>query len=232
MNQVSIIANSSAATMSSREIAVLCEKEHTHVLRDIRAMLDQLEITESSFGSSYKDSTGRKLPCFNLPKDLTLTLVSGYNVVLRKRIIDRMTELEAAAPAKITAPKRAPDPALAAIRTAKALQMNIESAAAIRAMFPSLGEQSHQVIFSKIVGGDVIPLPMLENRTYTATEVAAKLGTSANAIGRSANSLGLKTTQYGIFVLDKSKSSDKQVETFRYNDAGVARLADLLGVAA
>ena len=32
-----------------------------------------IEITESSFGLSYTDSTGRTLPMFNLPKDLTTT---------------------------------------------------------------------------------------------------------------------------------------------------------------
>lgn len=31
---------------------------------------------------------------FNLPKDLTLTLVSGYNVQMRHRIITRWLELE------------------------------------------------------------------------------------------------------------------------------------------
>ena len=129
-----------------------------------------------------------------------------------------------------TAPKkpaRQPDVALAAIRTAKALQMNIDSANTICARFSHLGAPAQQVIFSKIVGGDVIPLPMLENRTYTATDVGAKLNVTANAIGRIANANGLKTTQYGIFVLDKSQSSDKQVESFRYNDAGVARITEL-----
>ena len=41
------------------------------------------------------DSKGRTYPCFYLPKDLTLTLIAGYNVKLRKRIIDRWQELEA-----------------------------------------------------------------------------------------------------------------------------------------
>jgi phage regulator Rha-like protein len=57
-------------------------------------MLDQLKITDPSFEASYKDSTGRKLPMFALDKRLTLVLVSGYNTILRSRIIDRWQELE------------------------------------------------------------------------------------------------------------------------------------------
>lgn len=64
-------------------------------LRDIRAMLNALGQAEFSFESSYRDSTGRTLPMFNLPKDLTLTLVADYNVVLRHRIVTRWQELEA-----------------------------------------------------------------------------------------------------------------------------------------
>lgn len=60
--------------MSSRDIAELTGKLHTHVLRDIRNLLAELDQAESSFGSSYRDSTGRTLPVFNLPKELTLTL--------------------------------------------------------------------------------------------------------------------------------------------------------------
>jgi phage regulator Rha-like protein len=102
MNQLSIFTatnnhNAPAAlTMTSREIAELTGKAHLHVLRDIRNMLEDLELTESSFGSSYKDSTGRTLPAFDLPKDLTLTLVAGYSVPLRHRIVTRWLELEAA----------------------------------------------------------------------------------------------------------------------------------------
>ncbi len=82
--------------MSSLEIAGLCEKRHDHVCRDIRSMLDQLNIQSPQIWGDYRDDMGRSYPCFHLPKDLCLTLVSGYSVVLRKRIIDRWLELEEA----------------------------------------------------------------------------------------------------------------------------------------
>jgi len=81
--------------MSSREIAELTGKEHKNVLADIRNMLEKLKIDCADFSAQYKDSTGRSLPCFNLPKRETLILVSGYDIPLRARIIDRWQELEA-----------------------------------------------------------------------------------------------------------------------------------------
>jgi phage antirepressor YoqD-like protein len=82
-------------TMTSREIAELTAKEHKNVLRDIKALLAGLKTEPSAFEGSYTDSTGRILPCFNLPKRECLILVSGYSVELRARIIDRWMELEA-----------------------------------------------------------------------------------------------------------------------------------------
>lgn len=84
-------------TMSSREIAELTGKLHTNVLRNIRNMLAELGEAELKFESSYRDSTGRTLPMFNLPKELTLTLVAGYSAPLRHRIVLRWQELEEAA---------------------------------------------------------------------------------------------------------------------------------------
>lgn len=90
----SIIPSVVPATMSSREIAELTGKEHRNVLADIRNMLEKLEIDCADFSAQYKDSTGRSLPCFNLPKRETLILVSGYDIPMRARIIDRWQELE------------------------------------------------------------------------------------------------------------------------------------------
>ena len=89
-----ITEKNASLTMSSREIAELCEKRHDHVMVDIRKMLNELEISSPEFSGQYKTADGRMQPCFYLPKDLTLTLIAGYNVKLRKRIIDRWQELE------------------------------------------------------------------------------------------------------------------------------------------
>ena len=80
--------------MSSLEIAELTGKQHAHIMRDIRKLLSQ-GVTASNFGlSEYRDSTGRKLPCFELTKKGCLILASGYDAVLREKIIDRWELLE------------------------------------------------------------------------------------------------------------------------------------------
>lgn len=68
-------------------------------------------------------------------------------------------------------------------------------------------------------------LPEVE-KTYSAKEVGEMLGISANKVGRIANANGLKTPEYGRYVADKSKNSDKEVETFRYNETGVKVLQE------
>ena len=69
-------------------------------------------------------------------------------------------------------------------------------------------------------------LPKTE-KTYSATEVGNMLGISAVKVGRLANANGLKTAEYGVYVMDKSKYSTKEVENFRYNDKGVKALQEL-----
>lgn len=81
-------------TMSSREIAQLCSKEHRNVMADIRKMLESLDLTTAEFSAVYKADNGQEYECFNLPKRETLILVSGYDVVTRAKIIDRWQELE------------------------------------------------------------------------------------------------------------------------------------------
>ena len=87
-------------TMSSREIADLTGKELGHVNRDIRAMLDGLQ-DDPELEHVREDQDGRGYTtAFHLGRELTYTLLAGYSVVLRRRVIARWQELEAqAAPA-------------------------------------------------------------------------------------------------------------------------------------
>ena len=102
-NSIALLATqSSDMTMSSLEIAALTGKRHDNVLADVRKMLEELEIPTPEFSGVYKADNKQTYECFNLPKNLTLALVSGYSVKLRLAIIDRWQELEDAqrAPAK------------------------------------------------------------------------------------------------------------------------------------
>ena len=102
---IQVLEANNVLTMSSLEIAELTGKQHKHVIRDIRNMLNQLEIHSAQFCAQYKDSTGRSLPMFNLPKRETIILVSGYSVTMRARIIDRWQELEQKESAQFKMPK-------------------------------------------------------------------------------------------------------------------------------
>ena len=78
-----VIESSNVLTMSSLEIAELTGKQHKDVIRDIRNMLNQLEIQSAQFGAKYKDSKGRSLPMFNLPKELADLLLTKYKGLSR-----------------------------------------------------------------------------------------------------------------------------------------------------
>ena len=96
MHELTNITQHSQPTMSSREIASLCDKRHDNVMADIRKMLNELGLYAPDFSGTYTTEQGNQYECFNLPKRECLILVSGYNLKLRTKIIDRWQELEQA----------------------------------------------------------------------------------------------------------------------------------------
>ena len=70
-------------------------------------------------------------------------------------------------------------------------------------------------------------LPQVE-KTYSASEIGNALGITAAKVGRLANAHGLKTDEYGITVMDKSRYSSKEIASFRYNEKGKAKLREIL----
>lgn len=88
------LATSGAITMTSKEIASLCEKEHRHVIRDIKTMMVELQKDGPVLGyGEIKDRRGYT-EIFHLDKELTETLITGYSIRLRRKVVARMNELE------------------------------------------------------------------------------------------------------------------------------------------
>lgn len=92
------------ARVDSLFVAEFFEKQHFHVLRDIAKITDTKsglseEFTKSNFELTYyKDSTGRKLPCYAMTRDGFTMLVMGYTgqkaMHFKELYIRRFNEME------------------------------------------------------------------------------------------------------------------------------------------
>lgn len=89
------LIHSNSVTMSSSELAELTGKQHKHVIRDIREMLEALEADGPVLGHVQEDKDSRGYTAaFHLDKELTETLLTGYSIPLRRKVIARLAELE------------------------------------------------------------------------------------------------------------------------------------------
>lgn len=89
-------------TMSSLEISELTGKRHDNIIRDIKRMvaaLKKAKVATSNLGwhcesVSYEDKQGKKRLAYRLDKETSITLLAGYDVVARHKIITRWSQLE------------------------------------------------------------------------------------------------------------------------------------------
>lgn len=125
--------------------------------------------------------------------------------------------------------------ALAELRRAKAMELQLKNAKDLLELFPRLGETPRQAMVAKMVnqvaGEELIPLPKVEGKFYSATELAEEFESTAAMIGRLATKHNLKVPENGEWRLSKSEYSSKQVETWVYNDAGREAVKNALDLA-
>lgn len=92
------------ATMSSREIAEICEARHNDVIATIERLINE-EVLRLGRNTARLHvpgvAGGRPTMVYDLAKRDCLIVISGYSAALRAKIIDRWMELEAAAPAPV-----------------------------------------------------------------------------------------------------------------------------------
>ena len=84
MNQLKVINENGVLLVDSREVAAMIDKEHKHLLRDIRGYLEVLG--KSNFGladffieSYYNDSQGKPRPHFFLTKKGCDMVANNWN---------------------------------------------------------------------------------------------------------------------------------------------------------
>ena len=179
----------SKQTMSSLEIAELTGKQHAHVMRDIRNLLEQ-GVSESNFGlSSYNQPQPnggyKKVDCYELTRKGPLILASGYNALLREKIIDRWEALETGKA----------EPIITSVKT-EVKQPTISDkmkAATWAAKFLNLNESSKLIIAKQILEPYNLPLPdytpskgVLKSASKLLAEMGLKKQISAQVFNKRA----------------------------------------------
>lgn len=118
------------------------------------------------------------------------------------------------------------------MRHAKAIELNLANVEKFRKLFPNLGEKANQTfaaaLLNPVLGMDAIPLPKIEEKFYTTTELAEEFESTPAMLGRLANQNNLKINAFGEYRLSKSQYSSKQVEQFYWNTQGKEAIRDIL----
>lgn len=192
MNMLAQI-NSSVKTMSSREISTLTNKQHSHVIRDAKVVIDQIlddpNLDDPHF-QIIQDGRGY-ISEIHMDRNLTLCLVSGYSVSLRMAIIKRWDELENQNAVQLPQ------------TFAEALQLAADQARQLELAAPKVQ------YFDTVVERSTL---------LNATQVAQKLGMSAMAMNKHLDQLnvysrGVKRARvFQQWFIDKGFGELKQTE--------------------
>lgn len=195
-------------TMSSLEIAELTGKQHAHIMRDIRNLLEQ-GVSQSNFGlSSYKQPQPnggyKEVACYNLTKKGCLILASGYNAKLREKIIDRWEELETE---KRNGGYQVPNSFSEALLLAAKQQEQIEQQqkqieqkqATIEAQTSELKKQAPKV--------EYYDQTLQSVNTLTTTQVAKERGMDASKLNSHLKEAGIIYRQSGQWIVKQPYAS-------------------------
>ncbi len=131
-----VIEQTNIPSVDSREVAVMIDKRHDHLLRDITGYVEALsKSTAPNFGVSdfflaslYMDGTGRKLPCYLLTRkgcDMVANKMTGEKGVLfTAAYVTKFEEMEK----QLTAPIQTLSPQLQLLISIELKQNEMQAA--------------------------------------------------------------------------------------------------------
>lgn len=235
MNDLRVFVYDNVDVVDSRSVARMVGKQHKHLLRDISGYTEILsKAAEPNFGpsdffieSTYQDVTGRTLPCYLLTKkgcDMVANKMTGEKGVLFTAAY--VTAFESMRSAqKAAKPKPMTTYQRETISLQKARLLN-QIAANYHGTTYEQVLQAHAT--KELTGEYLLPLPSLQEKTYSAKEVGDVLGISAHQVGALANKHNMKDDEHGQWFKDKSPYTSKEVSTFRYYEKAIEELRRIL----
>ena len=223
----------------SRQVAELVDKRHSDLCRDIAKYADivstnaELRSLDFFIESSYVDKKGETRKCYLLTKkgcDMVANKMTGEKGVLfTATYIDKFYEMEHRLKSGTAKP-------LDESKTKRLAIMERNAKVREAALWAKLAEGSsgtYQQVCKAYAANtlaekDVVALPKVQEKTYSATDIGKMLGASKAKIGALANKNNMKCDEYGSWFHDKSPYSGKEVETFRYNGKAIEKFRSLL----
>ena len=185
-------------TMSSLQIAEITAKQHAHVMRDIRNLLEQ-GVDESNFGLTYyTDCYERQQACYSLTKKGCLILASGYNALLREKIINRWEELELQ---HRNGGFQIPQTLSEALMLAAEQTKQLEQAKAEKQLLEAKAQEQERVIKEQAPKVEYYDDVLNSTSTYTATQIAKEFGWGAQTLNRKLKEKGVQYKQSGQWLL-------------------------------
>ena len=192
------------------------------LLKKIRSVLNDGEFS----AVEYVDAKGEKRPEYLLPKDSFILLLmnyQGYND-FKRAYIKRFNEMENTLKEQyINQTEITPEIVVERAKIMERLSDHYRGRCDGR-----YSQILDSYITKELYGEHILPLPEQIEHYYTAEEVGKIVGISANKVGRIANSNHLKNDKYGKWFIDKAKYTNKEIEAFRYNQAGIDCIRKLL----
>lgn len=184
-------------TMTSLEIAEVTGKRHDSILRDIRNILSQGVDAHNFVETSYTDKSNRQQKCYTLTKKGCLILASGYDVILREKIINRWEELETKDRNKYQVPKSFAEALMLAAKQQEQIE---EQQRQLEATSKEIVELNGAIaeMEPKVTYVDMI---LASKETVTTTQIAQDYGQSAKSFNVLLRNFGVQHKVGGQWVL-------------------------------
>ena len=216
------------------------ELRHDTLINIIRDEFEEDITNQKILESEYKDSTGKKNQMYILTLEQCKQVLMRESKFVRRGVLDYIHKLEnyikenqiqynriqVQSMTNEELEFRKEELKLRKLELLKDIRDNVK--------IDNYKDILNSVIVKETTGEMYLPLPKIEQLSYSATEICKMLkdrydiDITISKLGRLANKENLKINDNGIWVLDKKKYSSGTTETFRYYEKMVEVFYKLL----